>query len=134
MTGRLAALGAVAVALGLALPATIPGAGRADDEKSRVRVACLGGVAELRLRAEEEGEDDGTIEIELRVDLRRQISPWRVVLLHERQLVFQGLRRASRVGYAFQLRRVVPDWPGRESVTARLTAPSGRTCRLSTSI
>ena len=132
MAGRLAAVGAVAVAL--ALPGT--GAAGADDEESRVSVACLGGIAELRLRAEDEDDDDdaGTIEIELRVDLRRQISPWRVVLLHERQLVFQGLRRASRIGYAFQVRRVVPDWPGRESVTARLTAPSGRTCRLSTSI
>lgn len=130
MAGRLAALGAVALVL--ALPGA--GAGGADGEESRVRVACLGGVAELRLRAEDEGDDDGTIEIELRVGLRRQISPWRVVLLHERQLVFQGLRRASHVGYAFQLRRVVPDWPGRESVTARLTAPSGRTCRLSASI
>lgn len=133
MAGRLAALGAVVVAL--ALPSH--GAGGADDDESRVRVACLGGVAELRLRAEEdeeEREDGRTIEIELRVLVQRHISPWRVVLLHERQLVFQGIRRASRVGYAFQLRRVVPDWPGRETVTARLTAPSGRTCRLSTSI
>lgn len=129
-----AAVGAlvVLVALAVAVPASPRDHG---DDESRVRVACLGGTAELRLRAEEdEGAVGGTIEIELRVDVRRAVSSWRVVLLHERQLVFQGTRRSSGDGYSFRLRRVVRDWPGSESVSARLIAPSGRTCRVAATI
>lgn len=128
-----AAVGALVVlfALALAVPAAPSGDG---DDESRVRVACLGGTAELRLRAEEDDGGVGTIEVELRVDVRRAVSSWRVVLLHERRLVFQGTRRSSGGGYSFRLRRVVPDWPGIESVSARLTAPSGRTCRVAATI
>lgn len=124
---------AVAVLVALALPGLSAASGVKDDE-SRVRVACLGGTAELRLRARDEDEEDATIEIELRVDVRRSVSTWRVVVLHERQLVYKGTRRSIDSGYSYRLRRVVPNWPGSETVTARLTAPSGRTCRLAATI
>jgi hypothetical protein len=114
-----------AVALGLAAPAAAD-----DDDEARVRAACAGGRAELRLRTD---SDDQTIEIELRVDSQKRVA-WRIVLLHERTLVFQGVRNATGTGYSFRLRRTVQDWPGRETVTARIRTATGRTCRLAATI
>jgi hypothetical protein len=132
-----------AVALALALPAT----GAADDDEtedneSLTRIACVGGSAELRLRADDGGEADdddddgggGEIEIELRVDVPRPVSSWRLVLLHERRLVYQGLRRSIRAGYALRYERIVPDWDGRQTVAARLSTATGRACRLEATV
>jgi hypothetical protein len=130
---RAAALAAALVAL------VAPGAALgsdANDDEARVRVGCLGGRAELRVRAEDDGDDDraATLEVELRVEVERPVRSFRVVLLHERRLIFEGTRRASGSGDSLRLRRIIPDWPGRETVTARVTAPSGRTCRLAATI
>jgi hypothetical protein len=137
------ALAAVAIAL------AFPASGFAGDDeyhdhdhdRAVTRVACLGGTAELRLETDHDEEDDDDddergreIEIELRVDVQRPVAQWRLVLLHERRLVYQGIRRSSRDGYALRYRRDVPDWDGRQTVTARLATPSGRTCRLEATI
>ena len=132
MSVRAAALAAALVAL--AAPGAAMGSG-ADDDEARVRVGCLGGKAELRVRAEEsDGDRAGTLEVELRVEVERPVRSLRIVLLHERRLIFEGTRRPSGAGDSVRLRRIVPDWPGRETVTARVTAPSGRTCRLAATI
>jgi hypothetical protein len=123
-------------AASLALAAPFPAVAHDDDggdDEVRVRVACIGGTAELRLKAEED-DDGGTIEIELRADTRRRVATWRVVLLHERTLVFQGVRRSDSSGRSLRMRRTVPDWPGLETVTARLTAGDRQTCRLNVTI
>jgi hypothetical protein len=128
---RAAALTAALVAL------AAPGAamGSASDDEARVRVGCLGGKAELRVRAEDSDDDSaGTLEVELRVEVERPVRSLRIVLLHERRLIFEGTRRPSGTGDSVRLRRIVPDWPGRETVTARVIAPSGRTCRLAATI
>jgi hypothetical protein len=134
----LAAIAAVAIALG------VPGTGAAgddddDENESVTRVACVGGTAELRLEAESDGDNDrdearGEIEIELRVDVRRPVSRWRLVLLHERRIVYQGARFSMRDGYALRYWHEVPDWHGRQIVAARLATPSGHTCRLEAAI
>jgi hypothetical protein len=118
----------VALALvALTVPAGAGASGR-DGDDVRVRAACVGGRAELRLRA-----DDGVLDIELRVDARSR-SEWRIVLLHERTLVYQGRRRPSAGGYSIRLQRTVPDWPGRETITARVKTATGRSCRLAATI
>ena len=135
-----AALAVVAVAL--AVPA--PGAA-SDDEEGNVsvtRVSCMGGTAELRLEAEDddESEDSGIamrpagIAVELRVTVRRPVVFWRLVLLHERRLVYRGTRRSSGSGYSLRYARRVPEWLGRQTVVARLATFSGRTCRLAATI
>lgn len=133
-------------AFALAVPGRAAAGGGGDDERveMRVRSACAGGTAELRLRAEAEkggtdaeGEDEGTsgaIEIELRVDSRGRDQTLRIVLLRERTLVFQGVHRTRRAGTSFRWRRTVADWPGRETITARVVATSGRTCRLEATV
>ena len=132
------ALAAVAIAL------AVPGLGAAgddeeDDNESVTRVSCVGGTAELRLQADggggdDDDDDDGDrrdrIEIELRVDVRRPVASWRLVLLHERRIVYQGTRSSIRFGYGLRYERTVPDWYGRQTVAARLSTSSGRACRL----
>jgi hypothetical protein len=117
---------AVALLTVAALAAAAPAA--ADDD-TRVRKACPGGTAELRLKA-----DGDTIEVELRVSSRTSRT-WRIVLLHERNLVFQGIRRATgSSGYSVRIRRTIPDWPGSETVTASMRTATTRTCRLAATI
>jgi hypothetical protein len=136
------ALAAVAIAL------AVPGLGVAGDDEngdhdqdSVTRVACIGGTAELRLEADYDEDDDDDddergreIEIELRVDVRRPVAQWRLVLLHERRLVYYGVRRSVRDGYALRYRREVPDWDGSQTVAARLSTTTGHTCRLEATI
>src|SRR5688500_6098067 len=128
------ALAAVAIAL------VVPGTGAAGDDEieqdeSVTRISCVGGTAELRLHAEEDDDDGGgTIEIELRVDVRRPVYTWRLVLLHERRLVYYGVRYSTRAGYALRYERDVPDWHGRQTVAARLSAADGRACRMEATI
>ena len=126
-----------AVAIALAVPAT----GAADDDEddqdeSVTRVSCVGGTAELRLRAEDDDDDDngGGIGITLQVNVRRPVFAWRLVLLHERRLVYQGTRRSTRAGYALRYERDVPDWDGRQTVAARLSTADGRACRMEATI
>jgi hypothetical protein len=117
-----------------------PAAGAADsgdDDEARVRVACAGGTAELRVKAET--DDDGAmLRIELRVETRRPIRSWRVVLLHERLLVLDRVRRPDSSSHQLRIRFGLRDWPGRETVTARVTARlatgNARTCRLQVTI
>lgn len=125
-----------AVAIALAVPATGAASDDEDENESVTRVSCVGGTAELRLRAEEEDDDDeagGEIAIELRVDVRRPVFTWRLVLLHERRIVYQGTR-STRSGYSLRFARSVPEWHGRQTVAARLATPSGRSCRLEATI
>jgi hypothetical protein len=136
-----AALAAVAIAL--AVPS--PGAASDDEEgnESITRVSCMGGTAELRLEAEDDeehegdigiGEGDSGIAVELRVRVRRPVFSWRLVLLHERRIVYRGTRRSIGSGYSLRYARRVPEWLGRQTVVARLATASGRTCRLEATI
>jgi hypothetical protein len=131
-----AALAAVAIAF--AVPT---GAGGEDDEEeneSVTRVSCLGGIAELRLETEDDDEDavdpDSGIVVALRVTARRPVAVWRLVLLHERRIVYRGTRRSTGSSYTLRYSRRLPDWLGRQTVAARLATDSGRTCRLEATI
>jgi hypothetical protein len=121
----------VAASILAALIAPAVAVADAEDE-ARARTACAGGRAELRLKAEEEDGTE-TIEVELRVDARRGARQLRIVVLHERRLLFSGVRSTTREG-SYRLRRPVADWPGRETFTARIGTPGGRTCVLEATI
>jgi hypothetical protein len=83
---------------------------------------------------DDDDEAGGLIGIALRVDVRRPVPTWRLVLLHERRIVYQGVRRSTRAGHALRYRRYVPDWDGRQTVAARLSPRAGRTCRMEATI
>ena len=131
-----AALAAVAIAL--AVPA--PGAAGDDEDEgeSVTRVSCAGGTAELRLEADDddEGEDDSDSEIavEVHVSVRRPGVVWRLVLLHERRIVYRGMRRSTRSRYSLLYARRIPEWLGQQTVLARLATDGARTCRLEATI
>src|SRR5918999_3795895 len=129
------ALAAAAIAL------VVPGTGVAGDDENEdddvgnraaTRISCVGGTAELRLQADDEDDDDeervDVIHVELRVDVPRPVLTWRLVLLHERRIVYLGTRRSTRNGYVLRYERTVPEWDGRQTVAARLATPSGRAC------
>jgi hypothetical protein len=136
MRWRLAAIVALTLAATLG-PATASGHDGDDQREARVRVACASGRAELRLEVngDDENEDRATIEVELRIDAPPQAQTWRIVLLHERTLVAQRTRRSTRrSGFSFRLRESVPNWPGSETFTARISRSQGRTCLLGATI
>ena len=114
--------------LGLAaLAAAAPGL--ADDgERVEVRRqgACTGvtrATWELRLRA-----DEGRIQVEFRVRASAPGTTWRVVLLHERRVVYTGRVTAPPDDRSLRVRRTVPDWAGTDAFVARATGPRGALC------
>jgi hypothetical protein len=127
----------IGLLLGIALWAAAPAAAKDDDpaDEARVRAACAGGRAELRVRLEEREEEDEYEElaIELRLSGVRPLQKFRIVVLHERALVLNTVRRTT-ASRSLIVRQRVPDWPGRETVTVRIGTPSGRTCVLEVTI
>lgn len=127
MKTLLATVAALAVAL--TLPVAASAGGVDEDDDVRVRKACSrGSTTTLRVRA-----DDGVLEVELRVEPRRRVGAWSVVLLHERRIVYRG-RLSGTGGGSVRLRRNVPDLYGRDAVTARASGPLRETCRVSATI
>ena len=120
LRATVAALVAVGLAAGSAQ------ASSADDV--RAAGACSKGVAaELRLKSEERG-------IELRFKLRQTqaSSAWRVALVQERRVVWKGtVRPRSR---SFELRRMLQDLPGDDTVTASAWGPRGLGCRVTATL
>ena len=112
----------------------LPVAARADDggdSRSDVRVeTSCSARSTVRLRVRTEDDDGLRVEVDVRTPLRG--TSWSVVLVHERRLVLRTTRRAS--SGSFSLRRTIPDWPGRETVTVRATGPRGETCRASATV
>jgi hypothetical protein len=110
--------------LTLAVGVCGPALGRGGDgggDEVRVAGTCgKGARSELRLRAK-----DGAIRLEFRVDHARS-GAWRVVLVHERRVVWRG--RARTHSGEFRIRRSIPDFAGADQVTARASGPRGVTC------
>ena len=111
---------AVCVALALALGAAAPALGSArDDDDARVKGTCGKGVtSQLRLRAE-----DGAISVEFELDSNRGGQRWRLVLVHERRVVWRGRARTRSGSGSFRIRRSVPDFAGVDQVSVRASGP-----------
>lgn len=75
--------------------------------------------------------DEDRIDVAFTVRSRRSGVTWRVILLHERRIVYRGRRRTRAPRGTFVLRYSLPDWYGSEVVTARASSPSGEVCRAS---
>jgi hypothetical protein len=128
-TARKLAL-AACVALALALGAAAPALGSDDGDDARVKGTCGKGVtSELRLRAE-----DGAISVEFRLDSNHRGQRWRLVLVHERRVVWRGRKRTRSGSGSFRIRRSVPDFSGVDQVSVRASGPGGNTCQAGTSV
>ena len=128
--GRWLVIGAV-LAL-LAAPYALGDGGSGSSFEDRVEIAgsCTKSTSSrLRLRSKE-----GWIRVEFEVDSKRNGVVWRVVVLHERNLFFQGTARTMAPSGSFELRRSVQDWWGSELISARASSPWGEVCRASARI
>jgi hypothetical protein len=111
----------------LALVAVVgPVAAFADEGRHEVRAtgACSG-VAASKLRLK--GRDD-------RIELRFEVAHgrpgiWRVIVVHERRVVWKSSIRVTRSGGSFEVRRMLADLPGADTVSARALGPRGVVCR-----
>ena len=104
---------------------------RADDPGSvggqevRVTADCgRGASASLRLRT-----DDRQIEVRFRLRQRHGTGRWRVAIVHEDRVSSRAARRVTRSEDSFELRRMLPDLPGSDTVVVRAWGPHGLGCR-----
>jgi hypothetical protein len=119
---------ALSLAIGLALLlAVLPAPAIASDGGDDVRVTGTcgrGASAKLRLKR----EDDG-IELRFEVDYSRASVAWRVVVVHERRIAWKGSVKTTRPRGSFEVRRMLRDLAGSDTVTVRASGPSGLVCR-----
>jgi hypothetical protein len=114
-----AALAGCALAAAPAVPA-VP----ANDGDVRVAGSCTGpATSKLKLSAE-----DGRIEVELEVDQNRVGVTWTVALRRNGTRVFRGTRVTRGPSGSFELRRLVADGAGAETISARATNARGQVC------
>jgi len=125
-SGRMVLVAAMLACFALLLPTVAI----ADDGEVRRAGTCTGSSrATIRLEA-----DDGKIDVEFEIRTRSTTKAWRVVLLHERRVAFQGLVRPRSGGRAIRIRRTVPDWFGKDTIVIRATGPGTETCRATASV
>jgi hypothetical protein len=113
------------VCLALALGGTAPSPAHArDGDDVRVEGDCgRGASSRLRLKA-----DHDDIRVEFDVRGRRAGERWRVVLVHERRVVWRGRARTRSRSASFRVRRWVPDFDGADEISVRGSGPNGNTC------
>ena len=87
-------------------------------------VCGRGTTASLRLRA-----DDGRIEVRFRLRQRRGRGVWRIAIVHEQRVSSRATGRTTRSDDSFELRRMLPDLPGSDTVVVHAWGPKGRGCR-----
>ena len=114
----------------------MPAAAHADEGNQtevdvRVEQTCPGGSA-IRLRVRSRDDDELRVEVDVRTG--RRGAAWSVVVIHERRLAARVRTRTSTRSGSFSLRRTIPDWPGRDTVTVRALGPRGEVCRASAAV
>jgi hypothetical protein len=111
----------------LVLVAAAPVAAIAKDGRGEVRVSgsCGSGASsELRLKGR-----DGAIEVRFEIDHARPSAGWRIALVHERRIAWKAAPRTGRSSGSFEVRRVLRDLPGADTVSAQAWGPGGLVCR-----
>jgi hypothetical protein len=95
-------------------------------EGGEVRVAATcgrGTTGSLRVRA-----DDGALELRFRLRQTRGRGAWRIAVVHERRVAARAARKTSRGEDSFELRQVLPDLQGSDTVVVRAWGPGGVGC------
>lgn len=102
----------------------------AKDGDVRVGGSCTGNTsAKIKLSPE-----DGRIETEFEVDQNRGGVTWRVVLRRNGTVAARTQGTTGGPSGSFEIRRLLADGPGSDSVSARAVSPSGEVCTASASI
>lgn len=107
--------------------AAAPATARADDGGDvRVTRSCTAG-SDVRLRVRQRDGDLLRVDVELRA--ARRGTAWIVTIVHERRVALRATRRTGATSRSLSVRVAIPDWPGRDTVTARALGPRGEVCR-----
>jgi hypothetical protein len=114
----------LAVMLAASLIAAAPVAGAKDGDK--IKEGSCSGSTSWKLKLSEE---NGGIETEFEVDQNKVGVKWRVVLRHDGNKYFKGVRTTKGDSGSFEVRRVVNNHNGADTIRARATnLSSGETC------
>jgi hypothetical protein len=103
------------------------GAAIASGGGDDVRVAGIcgrGAASALRVRAH-----DGAIELRFALRQTRGRGVWRITVVHENRVASRVTRRITREDDSFELRRMLPDLRGSDTVVVHAWGPAGLGCR-----
>lgn len=106
---------ALAIVASLALlvfPAGVASAGDGDV----IRRGSCSGSTDWKLKISPE---DGGLEVEYEVDQNVSGDRWRVMIRHDGELAFRGVRRTGGASGSFEVRIVDPDNGGTDAFRAR---------------
>jgi hypothetical protein len=120
------------IGIATALVAVVPLAAAAGANDADVRKAgsCTGGTsAKIKLSPEDRG-----IETEFEVDQNRNGVTWKVVLRRNGEVAARTQATTRGPSGSFEVRRVLADGEGTDSISARAVSPSGEVCTASASI
>jgi len=102
----------------------------AKDGDVRREGSCTGSTsAKIKLSPE-----DGRIETEFEVDQNRSGVTWRVVLRHNGRVAVRARATTGGPSGSFEIRRVLADGQGSDSISARAVSPSGEACTARASV
>lgn len=102
----------------------------ANDADVRKAGSCTGNTsAKIKLSPE-----DGRIETEFEVDQNRSGVTWKVVLRRNGEVAARTKATTGGRSGSFEVRRVLADGQGADTISARATSPSGEVCTASASI
>lgn len=119
------------IGIATAILALVPlASATANDADVKRGGSCTGSTsAKIKLSPE-----NGRIETEFEVDQNRNGVTWKVVLRRNGKVAARTEATTKGPSGSFEVRRLLADGQGSDSVTARATSPSGEVCTASASI
>jgi len=120
----------IGIATGLVALVPLSATATANDADVKRAGTCSGNTsAKIKL-----SPDDGRIETEFEVDQNRNGVTWRVVLRRNGAVAARAQATTRGPSGSFELRRLLTDGQGTDTVTARAVSPSGEVCTAQASI
>jgi hypothetical protein len=112
------------IAIAAALAVIVPATATAKDGDVKRSGSCTGSTsAKIKLSPE-----DGRIEAELEVDQNRNGVRWKVVLKRNGKVAARTRATTHGPSGSFEVRRVLGNGPGQDTIAARAKSPSGEVC------
>ena len=123
---RRGATGTLAIAMIAGAALSFPAAIAAND-RDVIREGNCTGASDWKIK---QSPENGRIEVEFEVDSNQGGQTWNVRLKKNGNVFFQGQRTTGGRSGSFELRRVVNNGPGSETIVGRAVNPNtGEVCR-----
>jgi hypothetical protein len=114
----------IGIATGLVALVPLTATASANDDDVERAGTCTGNTsAELKLSPE-----NGRIETEFEIDQNRNGVTWRVVLRRNGAVAARAQGTTRAPSGSFEVRRVLANGAGTDTVSARAVSPSGEVC------